>query len=89
MCVNQKNCPLCDKIANFDYRNRGNEQYFDCKCCKDFSLIGRAKREHLNEDEKRELSKLSSSLNNDQLLYIYFEKQKIKTSIVSKAVYTS
>ena len=87
MNTNQKNCPLCDKIANFDYRNSGNEEYFDCECCKNLTLIGRAKREHLNEDEKREWSKLSASLSDEKLLYIYYKEQKVRAKVVDKVAY--
>ena len=83
MNANQKNCPLCDRIANFENRDRKNQQYFHCECCKDFALIGRTKREHLNEDKKRELSKLSASLNDDQLLQIYFDEHEIKSRVVN------
>lgn len=78
-------CPLCNAIANFEYTDRKNGQYFYCDYCKNFEIVGRAMREPLNETIRRECAKLSKSLNDDQFLQLYFDKYKIRYKVVNRA----
>ena len=84
--VHQEACPLCKIDSDFEYVAGDGEkrQHFYCVQCKKFVIADIAKRKLLGKVNRLvELSKLAASLNDDEVLHIYFEEREIKCRIVN------
>ncbi|MBC7697401.1 MAG: hypothetical protein H7Z70_03435 [Bacteroidia bacterium] len=83
--VHVENCPLCNRLADYENGDGHKRQRFYCEYCKNFIIASIAKRKvpsEINLPEK--FSKLSASLNEDKLLHIFYEKDKFKFCIENK-----
>jgi hypothetical protein len=86
--VHQGICPLCSIAAEYVERDVKKRHHFYCKQCKEFVITDTAKRKLLGGNEGcTELSKLSASLSEDEILHIYFEEREIKKRVEFKSVW--
>ena len=84
----QDNCPLCNRLADYENGDGYKRQRFYCECCKNFIIASIAKRRILGEINLREkFSDLSASLNDEELLHISYEKREFKYPVEHKDVW--
>ena len=88
--VHEGTCPLCSIAAEYEYveGDAKKRQHFHCEQCKEFIIADIAKKKLLGNNENcSELSKLSASLKEDELLHIYFEDHAIKMRVEHKSAW--
>ena len=86
--VHQGTCPLCSIAAEYEYveGDAKKRQHFYCEQCKEFIIADIAQKKLLGNNERcSELSKLSASLGEDELLHIYFEERVVKKRVEFKS----
>ena len=85
--VDQEACPLCNLNSDFEYvvGDAKKRQHFYCEQCIEFVITSTAKRKLSGKvDKLKELSKLAASLNDDEVLHIFFEGHGIQHPIEKK-----
>jgi hypothetical protein len=86
--VHQGTCPLCSIAAEYENGDGNKRQRFYCDGCKNFIIASIAKRRILSEINLRaKLSKLSASLNDEELLHISYDKHEFKYPVEIKDVW--
>jgi predicted RNA-binding Zn-ribbon protein involved in translation (DUF1610 family) len=75
----EQNCPLCNTPAEYTLEDHRNAKYFSCPKCKHFVIALDAEARIKRDSTKiwrDELSRESSNLADDELLYIFVPMEK-------------